>query len=63
VKWDVDLGRKYSLARTWKTAVKKKRPPFTRVKSWQRKMMKEIREKRVARTMSACTAWSQSDRL
>lgn len=54
VKWDL-IG-KYSLARTWKTAVKKKRPPFMRVKSWQRKMMKEIKQKMVARTMSACTA-------
>lgn len=55
-------ARRYSLARIWKMAVKKKRPPFTRVKSWQRKMMKEVKQKMVARTIRACTACSHSER-
>ena len=51
----------YSLAKTWKTAVKKKRPPFTSLKSWKTNAMREKKQKSTDRIMRACTAWIQSE--
>lgn len=54
--------RSYSLAKIWKMAVKKKRPPLTSLNSWKRKAMREKKQKSRDRIMRACTAWIQSAR-
>ena len=54
-------GRTVDLpARIWKTPVRRKRPPFCRVKSWQKKRMREMQLKMMDRIMTAWTAWIHS---
>ena len=55
---DVRSGN--SLAKIWKTPVRKKRPPFCRVKSWQKKRKSEMKLKMMDRIMRAWTAWIHS---
>lgn len=50
----------YSLARIWKVPVMKKRPPFCRVKSWQKKRKSARQLKMMDRIMRAWTAWIHS---
>ena len=45
-----------SLARIWKVPVMKKRPPFCRVKSWQKKRKRDRQLKMMERIIRACTA-------
>ena len=52
----------YSLARIWKIPVRKKRPPFCRVKSWQKNMKRDRRLKMMDRIIRAWTAWIHSER-
>lgn len=51
-----------SLARIWKVPVRKKRPPFCKVKSWQKKRTSEMQLKMMDRIMTAWTAWIHSAR-
>ena len=48
------------LAIIWKIPVRKKRPPFCKVKSWQKKRMREMQLKMMDRIMTAWTAWIHS---
>ena len=49
-----------SLAKIWKVPVRKKRPPFCRVKSWQKKRKRDRQLKMMERIMRAWTAWIHS---
>lgn len=46
------MGRN-SLARIWKVPVMKKRPPFCKVKSWQKKRKRDRQLKMMDRIMRA----------
>lgn len=48
------------LAKIWKAPVRKKRPPFCRVKSWQKNRNRAKQLKMMDRIMRACTAWIHS---
>lgn len=45
-----------SLARIWKVPVRKKRPPFCKVKSWQKKRKRDRQLKMMDRIIRAWTA-------
>lgn len=49
-----------SLARIWKVPVRKKRPPFCKVKSWQKKRKRDRQLKIMERIIRAWTAWIHS---
>lgn len=49
-------GEVNSLARIWKVPVMKKRPPFCRVKSWQKKRKRDRQLKMMDRIIRAWTA-------
>lgn len=45
--------KSYSLAKIWKMAVKKKRPPLTSLNSWNKNAMREKKQKSMDRIMRA----------
>ncbi len=59
---DFHITSWYSLAKIWKAPVRKKRPPFWRVKSWQKNRKRDRKLKMIDRIMRAWTAWIQTEK-
>lgn len=53
---------RYSLAKIWNAPVRKKRPPFWSVKSWQKNRKRDRKLKMIDRIMRAWTAWIQTEK-
>ncbi len=61
-KQPVHITSRYSLAKIWNAPVRKKRPPFWRVKSWQKNRKRDRMLKMIDRIMRAWTAWIQTEK-
>lgn len=59
---DVQMTSRYLLAKIWNAPVRKKRPPFWRVKSWQKNSKRDRKLKMIDRIMRAWTAWIQTEK-
>lgn len=62
--WSTDfhITSRYSLAKIWNAPVRKKRPPFWRVNSWQKNRKRDRMLKMIDRIMRAWTAWIQTEK-